>query len=115
MHAVEHMRWETFTRLFYEEHFLQLEHNMLRYQFERLEQGTMMVAEYRSEFCRLERFAPSICATEAERARRFQDRLDIENLCYIAATIFPTWTAVVDAATRQEMILRRQGKRLADP
>src|SRR4051812_19417386 len=70
----------------------------------------MTVAEYRSEFVRLERFARGICATEADRARRFQDGLDIEILRHIAATTFLTLTAVVDAATRQEVILLRQGK-----
>src|SRR4051812_25998423 len=107
MHAVEHMRWETFTRQFYEEHFIQSERDMLRYQFERLEHDTMTVAEYRSEFTRLERFTRGICATEADRARRFQDGLDIEILRHIAATTFSTLTAVVDTATRQEVILLR--------
>lgn len=54
MHAVEMMHWETFTRLFYQENFLQSEHDTLRHRLERLRQVTMIVAEYRSEFIGLE-------------------------------------------------------------
>lgn len=66
MHPVEKMRWANFTKLLYEEHFLQLEQDQLRFRFERLRQGSIMVVEYRAKFTRVEMFAPLICTTEIE-------------------------------------------------
>lgn len=101
--------------LFYREHFLQSERDSLRVKFERLELDTMTVAEYHAEFTRLVRFAPCICATDVERAKRFADGLHLNILEPIATTTFRTLSSFVDAAIRMEVICIYQEKRRADP
>src|SRR4051812_46166421 len=75
----------------------------------------MTVAEYRGEFTRVERFALCICTIEAERAKRFQNGLDLDILSHINSVTYPRLSAIVSVTTLQETILRRQGKRRAKP
>src|SRR4051812_37573191 len=75
----------------------------------------MTVAEYRAEFTRLEGFAPGVYHTEAERAKRFQNGLDLDILSHIASVTYLTLSAIVSAATQQEATLRHQEKRRAEP
>src|SRR3954467_7439097 len=108
------MRWACFVALLYGGHFLQAERDRLRSQFERLQQRSMTVAEYRGEFTRLERFAPGICTTEAEQAKRFLNGLDLEILSRVASVTYPMLAVVVSIATLQESILHHLGKHRAE-
>lgn len=55
--------------LFYQEYFFESERDV--------QQGSMIVTKFRAEFTQLERFAPGICVTEAEKAKRFKKGLHL--------------------------------------
>ncbi|KAJ6816900.1 uncharacterized protein M6B38_416365 [Iris pallida] len=76
--AEPHVPWTDFKTLFKEKFFPEVERDELRMQFEGLQQGTMAVAQYTSEFTRLSRFAESLVRAPEDRAWRFKKGLTKE-------------------------------------
>ncbi|XP_070013824.1 uncharacterized protein [Nicotiana sylvestris] len=63
--------WSQFTQLFLDRYIPPSEREELRYQFEQLEQGQMLVTDYEARFSELSRHALMILPTNAERVQRF--------------------------------------------
>ncbi|GFZ14666.1 hypothetical protein Acr_24g0008560 [Actinidia rufa] len=68
---VENMTWAEFEAIFEDQYFPKSFKDMLREQFERLQQGTMTVSEYAMKFQALSRFAPELVSTEEKKCKRF--------------------------------------------
>lgn len=64
----------------------------------------MTVVEYLAKFTRLERFAPGIWTSKADRAKIFKWGYHLDILESIAAVVFPTMSIVINAATESERI-----------
>ncbi|GFY87591.1 hypothetical protein Acr_05g0012300 [Actinidia rufa] len=67
---VENMTWVEFEAIFEDQYFLESFKDMLREQFEWLEQGTMTVSEYAMKFQALSCFAPELVSTEEKKCKR---------------------------------------------
>ncbi|XP_058217051.1 uncharacterized protein LOC131327951 [Rhododendron vialii] len=72
---VENLTWVEFEALFEEQYFPETSREQLRDQFEKLEQGSMIVSEYAQKFQSLSRFAPELVATKERKCRRFEKGL----------------------------------------
>ncbi|XP_058202780.1 uncharacterized protein LOC131317231 [Rhododendron vialii] len=73
---VKNLTWAEFEVLFKEQYFPETNHDQLRKEFEKLEQGNMTVLEFALKFQSLSRFAPELVATEERKCRRFEKGLD---------------------------------------
>ncbi|XP_057495668.1 uncharacterized protein LOC130780665 [Actinidia eriantha] len=73
---VENMTWAEFEAIFKDQYFLESFKDMLREQFERLEQGTMTMSKYAMKFQALSRFVPELVSTEEKKCKRFIRDLD---------------------------------------
>ncbi|KAJ6847732.1 uncharacterized protein M6B38_276510 [Iris pallida] len=71
-------------------------------QFEALQQGNMMVAEYTSEFIRLSRFAESLVSTLEDRAWRFKKGLTKELQHAVAISQAKTYASILKIAQAME-------------
>ncbi|XP_027151966.1 uncharacterized protein LOC113780390 [Coffea eugenioides] len=71
-------------------------------EFIRLRQGTQMVAEYKSQFTRLSKFAPELILTEQRRVRRFIQGLNVEIQKDLAVAQINTFSEAVEKALRVE-------------
>ncbi|XP_070025058.1 uncharacterized protein [Nicotiana sylvestris] len=69
------LTWEQFAVLFLEKFLLVTQREAFRRQFDRLQQGSMMVTQYETRFIDLARHSLIILPTERERVRRFIDGL----------------------------------------
>ncbi|XP_070042517.1 uncharacterized protein [Nicotiana tomentosiformis] len=65
------MTWSQFTQLFLDIYTPPSEKEELRYQFEQLEQGEILVTDYEARFSELSHHALMILPTDVERVRRF--------------------------------------------
>ncbi|XP_058198446.1 uncharacterized protein LOC131313966 [Rhododendron vialii] len=72
---IEDLTWAEFEALFEEQYFPKTSRENLREQFEKLEQGNMIVSEYVQKFQSLSRFAPELVVTEERKCRRFEKAL----------------------------------------
>ena len=91
--------WKEFKRLVMNEFLPPAERQSRAFQFERLRQLLeMMVVEYAREFIRLEKCAPHIISTEADRVERF--RVGLIRLIYntVIAMDFLILRALIDKA-----------------
>ena len=67
--------WEIFKVAFNEKFFPTSAPLQKEREFIKLEQGNIIVSQYKAEFARLARFAPTLVADEDNKARRFEERL----------------------------------------
>ncbi|KAJ6810042.1 uncharacterized protein M6B38_157475 [Iris pallida] len=106
--AESHVSWIDFKTLFKEKFFPEVERDELRMQFEVLQQGTMTVAEYTSEFTRLNRFAESLVRAPEDRAWRFKKGLTRELQHAVAISQATTYSSILKIvqAVEKEMDLR---------
>ncbi|KAI8524910.1 hypothetical protein RHMOL_Rhmol13G0186100 [Rhododendron molle] len=72
---VENLTWAEFEELFENQYFPETYHEQLREQFEKLEQGNMIVSNYDIKFQSLSRFAPELVASEERKCRHFEKGL----------------------------------------
>ncbi|XP_057504722.1 uncharacterized protein LOC130788172 [Actinidia eriantha] len=75
---------------------------MLREQFERLEQGTMIVSEYAMKFQALSRFAPELVSTEEKKCTRFIRGLDDSIQKFVMSGGHTNFVAVLELARNLE-------------
>ena len=104
------LSWTQFTQVFLSKFVPRSEREHKRDEFEGLQQGGMLVAEYEGRFHALVRHALMILPTEAERVRRFVKGLIIPirlGVSQVASSGVP-FQKVMDAAKELEMI-RREG------
>ena len=80
----------------------------LRFQFERLEQGSMSISEYESRFLQLSRYGADLIATESERIRRFLIGLpaDTQRDCEWMVFTRSSFEDVVDYLRKREVLTR---------
>ena len=102
--------WETFSEAFLEKFFPETAKFEMERKFTHLTQGNRSVDEYAAEFTRLSRFAPTLVADEATRARRFKMGLNFSILENVVSLRLPTYGEVLIAAREQEIV---QGRRRA--
>uniref|UniRef100_A0A2N9II25 Retrotransposon gag domain-containing protein n=1 Tax=Fagus sylvatica TaxID=28930 RepID=A0A2N9II25_FAGSY len=67
-------------------------------EFIKLEQGNIIVSQYKAEFARLARFAPTLVADEDNKARRFEERLRPRIKTQVMASELTIYRAVVNKA-----------------
>ncbi|KAJ6827913.1 uncharacterized protein M6B38_366035 [Iris pallida] len=94
--------WIDFKTLFKEKFFPEVEKDELRMQFEALQQGTMTVAQYTSEFTRLSRFAENLVRALEERAWRFKKGLTRKLRHAVAISQAMTYTSILKIAQAVE-------------
>ena len=70
--------WETFSEVFLSKFFPDMVKSEMEQNFINLRQAEKTVDEYAAEFFKLRRFAPYMVFTEENRARRFQQGLQLE-------------------------------------
>ena len=90
--------WEDFKRIFYERYFPQSIRFQKFREFDRLEQGSMTVAQYAMKFEELSRYAPTLIADERVRARKFENGLRGRIQQQVTAFEMPTYKGVVNKA-----------------
>lgn len=79
-------------------------------EFEYLEQEGMWVAEYLTKFISLQRFAPSLLATEKIWANQFFEGLIYPIKLRLATVTYTTLDEVVNVASRDERIHQTRDK-----
>ena len=67
-------------------------------EFIKLEQGNIIFSQYKAEFARLARFAPTLVANEDNKARRFEERLRPRIKTQVMASELTIYRAVVNKA-----------------
>lgn len=95
---VENMTWVEFETIFEDQYFPESFKDMLREQFERLEQGTMTVSEYAMKFQALSRFAPELVSTEEKKCKRFIRGLDDSIQRFVMSGGHTNFAAVLELA-----------------
>ncbi|XP_027155739.1 uncharacterized protein LOC113756168, partial [Coffea eugenioides] len=70
--------------------------------FIRLRQGPLSVAEYKTQFTKLSRFAPELVLTDRKRIRRFVQGLNVEIQEALAAAQLDTFSQTLEKAQRIE-------------
>ncbi|XP_070040494.1 uncharacterized protein [Nicotiana tomentosiformis] len=65
------MTWDRLTRIFLDRYIPPFKREELRFQFEQLQQGQILVTDYEARFCELSLHALLILPTDAERVQRF--------------------------------------------
>lgn len=75
---------------------------MMEHWFIKLRLEGMTVDEYIFEFSKLSRFAPPLVTEERDRARRFQQGLNLEIQEHMAMTVIKTYAEFLKAAEHQE-------------
>ncbi|KAJ6849624.1 uncharacterized protein M6B38_267920 [Iris pallida] len=83
-------------------------------QFEALQQGTMTVAQYTSEFTRLSRFAKSLVRAPEDRAWRFKKGLTRELRHAVAISQATTYSSILKIAQAVEKEINPRPKRDRD-
>ena len=74
----EHQTWDYFVHEFKKRFIGERYMDMMQRRFEQLRQGARTVAEYESEFVRLEQYARELAPIERARCKRFIYRLNVE-------------------------------------
>ncbi|XP_057485869.1 uncharacterized protein LOC130772149 [Actinidia eriantha] len=99
---VENMTWAEFEAIFEDQYFPESFKDMLREQFERLEQGTMTVSEYAMKVQALSRFAPELVFTEEKKCKRFIRGLDDSIQKFVMSGGHTNFAAVLELARNLE-------------
>ena len=99
---LENMTWAEFEAIFEDQYFPESFKDMLREQFERLEQGTMTVSEYAMKFQALSRFAPELVSTEEKKCKRFIRGLDDSIQKFVMSGGHTNFAAVLELARNLE-------------
>ncbi|GFY93922.1 hypothetical protein Acr_09g0003680 [Actinidia rufa] len=99
---VENMTWAEFEAIFEDQYFPESFKDMLREQFERLEQGAMTVSEYAMKFQALSRFAPELLSTEEKKCKRFIRGLDDSIQKFVMSGGHTNFAAVLELARNLE-------------
>ncbi|GFY97392.1 hypothetical protein Acr_11g0016980 [Actinidia rufa] len=99
---VENMTWAEFEVIFEDQYFPESFKDMLREQFERLEQGAMTVSEYAMKFQALSRFAPELVSTEEKKCKRFIRGLDDSIQKFVMSGGHTNFAAVLELARNLE-------------
>jgi hypothetical protein len=97
-HDPEPYTWKMFKATFYEKYFPTSVHRQKEREFIKLEQGNMTVSQYKAEFARLARFAPTLVEDEDSKARRFEEGLRPRIKTSVIAFELTTYRAVVNKA-----------------
>ncbi|GFZ06725.1 hypothetical protein Acr_18g0008950 [Actinidia rufa] len=99
---VENMTWAEFEAIFEDQYFLESFKDMLREQFERLEQGAMTVSEYAMKFQALSRFAPELVSMEEKKCKTFIRGLDDSIQKFVMSGGHTNFAAVLELARNLE-------------
>ncbi|KAK8949163.1 hypothetical protein KSP39_PZI006059 [Platanthera zijinensis] len=96
--------WSSFKELLMRKFLPVVERDRLMNNFLHLKQRQLTINEYEIEFSNLSRFAPSLVATEEDRAKRFLGglRSDVQQLAVAHGAV--TYAGVVEAALKVEAI-----------
>lgn len=103
--------WDSFSTRFKAKYFGMVTQYELQQRFISLKQAGKTVDGYAAEFCKLNRFAPTMVATEPEKAMRFQQGLHLEILQLVEGHDYHTFDAVLTAARRHELTQQRLAMR----
>ncbi|GFS40495.1 hypothetical protein Acr_00g0068880 [Actinidia rufa] len=100
---VENMTWAEFEAIFKDQYFPESFKDMLREQFEWLEQGAMNVSEYAMKFQALSRFTPELVSTEEKKCKRFIRGLDDSIQKFVMNGGHTNFAAVLELARNLEV------------
>ncbi|KAJ6800270.1 uncharacterized protein M6B38_203210 [Iris pallida] len=112
--AKPEVSWKDFKLLFQEKFFPDVERDELQMQFEALQHGSMIVAQYTSEFTRLSRFAENLVSTPKERAWKFKKGLTRELRHTVAISQATTYASILKVSHGVEKEMDQKLKRDRD-
>ncbi|XP_070055359.1 uncharacterized protein [Nicotiana tomentosiformis] len=103
------MTWDMFTCIFLDRYIPPFQREELRFQFEQLQQGQMLVTDYEVRFSELSCHALMILPTDAERVRRFVAGLHtgIQATMAREVELGTSYELVVEIARRIEGVRQR--------
>jgi len=114
-HLPKPISWKTFAVVFLAKFFPDTTKSEMEQNFINLRQAEKTVDEYAAEFVKLSQFAPYMISTEENRARRFQQGLDLELQRYVISFRYKTFAEVLTAAREQEQLSGMMARRLKCP
>ena len=97
--------WVKFMREFNEKYFPHLVLEKREDDFIRLRQGTLSMAEYKTQFTKLSKFAPELVVMEQRRMRRFVQGLNVKMQEALVAAQINTFTEALEKAQRIEIAM----------